>query len=34
MAYYKQALAVLRFFCRHVLRRGEVVEDVMGPDRR
>ena len=29
--YYKQVLAALRFFYRHVLRRGEVVEDVSGP---
>ena len=29
--YYKQVLASLRFFYRHVLRRGEVVEDVRGP---
>jgi site-specific recombinase XerD len=30
-SYYKQVLAALRFFYRHVLRRGEVVEDVIGP---
>lgn len=30
-SYYKQVLAALRFFYRHVLRRGEVVEDVRGP---
>ena len=30
-AYYKQMLASLRFFYRHVLRRGEVVEDIRGP---
>jgi site-specific recombinase XerD len=29
--YYKQVLAALRFFYRHVLRRGEVVEDIRGP---
>jgi len=29
--YYKQVLAALRFLYRHVLRRGEVVEDVRGP---
>jgi integrase/recombinase XerD len=29
--YYKQVLASLRFFYRHVLRRGEIVEDVRGP---
>lgn len=29
--YYKQVLAALRFLCRHVLHRGEVVEDVRGP---
>ena len=29
--YYKQILAALRFFYRHVLHRGEVVEDVHGP---
>jgi integrase/recombinase XerD len=29
--YYKQVLAALRFFYRHVLRHGEVVEDVRGP---
>jgi integrase/recombinase XerD len=29
--YYTQILAALRFFFRHVLRRGEVVEDVRGP---
>jgi len=30
-SYYKQILAALRFLYRHVLRRGEVVEDVRGP---
>ena len=30
-AYYKQILAALRYFYRHVLRRGEVVEDIVGP---
>ena len=30
-AYYKQVLAALRFLYRHVLRQGEVVEDVRGP---
>ena len=30
-SYYKQVLAALRYFYRHVLRRGEVVEDVIGP---
>lgn len=30
-SYYKQVLAALRFFYRHVLRRGEVVEDVRCP---
>src|ERR1700677_2731536 len=29
--YYKQVLAGLRFFYRHVLRQGEVVEDVRCP---
>ena len=29
--YYKQVLAALRFFYRHVLRHGEVVEDIRGP---
>lgn len=29
--YYKQVLAALRFLYRHVLRRGEVVEDIRGP---
>jgi integrase/recombinase XerD len=29
--YYKQVLAALRFFYRHVLRHGEVVEDVRCP---
>jgi integrase/recombinase XerD len=29
--YYKHILSGLRFFYRHVLRRGEVVEDVRGP---
>ena len=29
--YYKQVLAALRFFYRHVLQRGEVVEDISGP---
>ena len=29
--YYKQVLAALRFFYRHVLHHGEVVEDVRGP---
>ena len=29
--YYKQVLAALRFFYRHVLRRGEVVEDIRCP---
>lgn len=29
--YYKQVLAGLRYFYRHVLRRGEVVEDIRGP---
>ncbi len=29
--YYKQILSALRFLYRHVLRRGEVVEDVRGP---
>ena len=29
--YYRQVLAALRFLYRHVLRRGEVVEDVRGP---
>ena len=29
--YYKQVLAALRFLYRHVLHRGEVVEDVRGP---
>jgi integrase/recombinase XerD len=30
-AYYKQVLAALRFFYRHVVRQGEVVEDIRGP---
>ena len=30
-AYYKQVLAALRYLYRHVLRRGEVVEDVRCP---
>ncbi|MEN6496325.1 MAG: site-specific integrase [Thermoguttaceae bacterium] len=30
-SYCKQVLAALRFFYRHVLRRGKVVEDVRGP---
>ncbi len=30
-AYYKQALAALRYFYRYVVRQGEVVEDVLGP---
>jgi len=30
-SYYKQVLAALRFLYRHVLHRGEVVEDVRGP---
>jgi integrase/recombinase XerD len=30
-SYYKQVLAALRFFYRHVLRHGEVVEDIRGP---
>jgi integrase/recombinase XerD len=29
--YYKQVLSALRFFYRHVVRHGEVVEDVRGP---
>ena len=29
--YYRQVLAALRYLYRHVLRRGEVVEDVRGP---
>jgi site-specific recombinase XerD len=29
--YYKQVLASLRFLYRHVLQRGEVVEDIRGP---
>jgi site-specific recombinase XerD len=29
--YYKQVLAALRFFYRHVLRHGEVVEDIRCP---
>jgi site-specific recombinase XerD len=29
--YYKQVLAALRFLYRHVLQRGEVVEDIRGP---
>ena len=29
--YYKQVLAALRFFYRHVIRRGEVVDDIRGP---
>jgi integrase/recombinase XerD len=29
--YYQQVLAALRFFYRHVIRRGEVVEDIRGP---
>ena len=29
--YYRQVLAALRFLYRHVLRRGEVVEDIRGP---
>jgi len=29
--YYKQVLAALRYFYRHVLRQGEVVEDVRCP---
>jgi site-specific recombinase XerD len=29
--YYKQVLAALRFLYRHVLRRGEVVDDIRGP---
>jgi site-specific recombinase XerD len=29
--YYQQLLAALRFFYRHVVRRGEVVEDIRGP---
>lgn len=29
--YYKQVLAGLRFFYRHVVRQGEVVEDIRGP---
>ncbi len=32
--YYKQVLSSLRFFYRHVVRHGEVVEDVRGPGRR
>jgi integrase/recombinase XerD len=30
-SYYKLVLAALRFFYRHVLHRGEVVEDIRGP---
>ena len=30
-SYYKQVLAALRYLYRHVLHRGEVVEDVRGP---
>lgn len=30
-SYYKQVLAGLRFLYRHVLLRGEVIEDVRGP---
>ena len=30
-SYYKQVLAALRFLYRHVLRQGEVVEDIRGP---
>ena len=29
--YYQQVLAALRFFYRHVVRRGEVVDDIRGP---
>lgn len=29
--YYRQVLSALRFLYRHVLRRGEVVEDIRGP---
>ena len=29
--YYQQVLAALRYFYRHVLRRGEIVEDIRGP---
>jgi site-specific recombinase XerD len=31
--YYKQILSALRFLYRHVLRRGEVVDDIRGPKR-
>lgn len=30
-SYYSQVLCALRFLYRHVLRRGEVVEDIRGP---
>src|SRR5688500_1175486 len=30
-SYYKQVLAALRYFYRHVVRRGEIVDDVRGP---
>jgi integrase/recombinase XerD len=30
-SYYKQVLAALRYLYRHVLHRGEVVDDVRGP---
>ena len=30
-SYYKQVLAALRYLYRHVLHRGEVVEDIRGP---
>jgi integrase/recombinase XerD len=29
--YYQQVLAALRYFYRHVVRRGEVVDDIRGP---
>jgi site-specific recombinase XerD len=29
--YYRQVLAALRYFYRHVVRHGEVVEDIRGP---
>lgn len=30
-SYYQQVLAALRYFYRHVVRRGEVVQDIRGP---
>ena len=29
--YYQQVLAALRYFYRHIVRRGEVVDDIRGP---